>query len=236
MVTRRRRTAVGRLSTALLLACVTTLLVDVVAPVSARAETVPVPLGSAADFAILASTTVTNTGSSVVTGDVGVSPGTSVTGFPPGQINGAVHVNDGPAAQAQTDLTIAYDNAVARTTTDTISGDLGGSTRTTGVYSSVGGTFGIAGTLTLYAGGVVSANLGSVTVTDDRLLSAAAWTATVVATDFVTTGSPVRTDQRLRAPRPSYSPEPQQAVPTGPTRGLTAAESATKIYKYRCYR
>ena len=305
-VTRRRLTAIGRSATALALACAAILLGEVAAPTSARAETVPVPLGAAADFAVLAGTTVTSTGLSMVTGDIGVSPGTAVTGFPPGQLDGSIHSNDGPAVQAQADLAVAYDNAVSRTTTDIISDGLGGSTRTTGVYGSVSGTFGIAGTLTLDAegdpnavfifkavstlitaadstvnlingaqacnvfwqvgssatlganstlrgdilaftsitvgaglvvdgrtmaingavtmdtdtiarstctppgelsisapptadlgsaapGGTVSDNLGPVTVTDERGLSDATWTATVVATNFVTTGSPVQT-------------------------------------------
>jgi hypothetical protein len=110
-------------------------------------------LGSAADFAVLAGTTVTNTGLSVITGDIGVSPGTAVTGFPPGQIDGSIRSNDGPAVQAQADLVIAYDNAAARPTTATISGGLGGTTRTTGVYNSVSDTFGIAGDVTLDAEG-----------------------------------------------------------------------------------
>ncbi|RKR91154.1 uncharacterized protein DUF3494 [Micromonospora pisi] len=158
-ITRRRLRAMDRLAVTLVLVLVgaTTLLVDVVAPRSARAETVPVPLGSAADFAILAGTTVTSTGLSMVTGDIGVSPGTAVTGFPPGQVNGSIHSNDGPAVQAQADLAIAYNNAVARTTTDTISDNLGGTTMTTGVYNSVSGTFGITGTLTLDAEGDPSA-------------------------------------------------------------------------------
>lgn len=67
-----------------------------------------VNLGTADDFAILAGTTITNTGSSVINGDLGLSPGTSVTGFPPGIINGTEHITDTTAAQAQTDLITAY--------------------------------------------------------------------------------------------------------------------------------
>lgn len=305
-VARGTLTWVRRVVPALILLCATILLVEVVAPSRAGATTVPVPLGSAADFAVLAGTTVTNTGLSVITGDIGVSPGTAVTGFPPGQLTGALHANDGPAVQAKADLATAYEHAVARTSTATISGELGGATRTTGVYSSVSGTFGIAGTVTLDAegdpnavfifqavstlitaadsrvelingaqscnvfwqvgssatfganstlrgdvlaftsitagagltvdgrtmaingavsmdtdavtrsacaeprglsistpemadlgagapGGTVSADLGPVTVTDGRGLAMATWTATVVATNFVTTGSPAPT-------------------------------------------
>ncbi|MEH1169766.1 ice-binding family protein [Micromonospora sp. CPCC 205539] len=311
-ITRRTLPAMGRFAAVLLLIAATTVLIDVAAPQSARAETVTVPLGTAADFAVLAGTTVTSTGLSVITGDIGVSPGTAVTGFPPGQINGAIHSNDGPAVQAKADLAVAYNNVAARPTTDIISGGLGGTTVTTGVYGSVNGTFGITGTVTLDAegdpnavfifkatstfitaadsvvnlingaqscnvfwqvgssatfgansilrgdvlaftsitvgagllvdgrtlalngavtmdtdtitrstcaqprelsisaptaadlggaapGGTVSAQLGPVTVEDRRGIEDANWIATVVATDFVTSGSPVRTVGRSNA-------------------------------------
>ncbi|MCX5068144.1 ice-binding family protein [Micromonospora lupini] len=294
----------SRTASALTLVGATTVLVIVAGPPSASAAESPVPLGTAADFAVLAGTTVTNTGLSVVTGDLGVSPGTAVTGFPPGQLNGAIHSNDGPAVQAKSDLAVAYNNAASRTTTDVVATELGGTTKTTGVYESAGGTFTLAGDLTLDAegdpnavfifkttttlitgasstvnlingaqscnvfwqvgssvtlganslfrgnlltftsitvgaalevdgramaingavtmdtdtvtrstcaepgelsisapetatlssaglGGVASGSLGSVTVTDERLLSAPTWTATVVATNFVTSGLPV---------------------------------------------
>jgi hypothetical protein len=60
------------------------------------------PLGTADSFAVLAASTVTNTGSSVLEGNVGVSPGTSVTGFPPGTLNSgsAIYINDGVASLA----------------------------------------------------------------------------------------------------------------------------------------
>ncbi len=66
-------------------------------------------LGNAQSFAVLANATVTNTGSSVVSGDVGVSAGSAVTGFPPGVVlNGTIHNNDAAALAAQTALTAAY--------------------------------------------------------------------------------------------------------------------------------
>jgi hypothetical protein len=141
------------MASALALVCATTTLVVVARPPGASAVTQPVPLGTAASYAVLAGTTVTNTGLTTVNGDLGVSPGTAVTGFPPGQLNGTLHSNDGPAMQAHSDLVIAYDDAVARTTTDTVAGELGGTTRTAGVYGSVSGTFNIAGTVTLDAQG-----------------------------------------------------------------------------------
>jgi uncharacterized repeat protein (TIGR01451 family) len=120
---------------------------------SADAATVPVPLGTAANFAVLAGSTITNTGLTTINGDVGLSPGTSVTGFPPGQVNGTIHVGDSVALQAQADLTAAYDDAAARPVSATIPTGLGGTTQTPGVYDSAAGTFGIDGTLTLDAQG-----------------------------------------------------------------------------------
>jgi hypothetical protein len=150
----RRTATIARLASALTVVCATTVLIGVARSPSASAATLPISLGTAADFAVLAGTTVTNTGLTTISGDIGVSPGTAVTGFPPGQIvNGAIHANDGPAVQAEADLALAYTDAVARTTTATVSGQLGGTTKSAGVYDSVSGTFGIAGTLTLDAQG-----------------------------------------------------------------------------------
>ncbi len=112
----------------------------------------PVGLGTAGSFAVLAGTTVTNTGPSTVNGDLGVSPGTAVTGFPPGTVNGTIHASDAVAAQAQSDLTTAYNDAAGRTPATSVSGDIGGSTLTPGVYNT-GSSLGLTGTLTLDAQG-----------------------------------------------------------------------------------
>jgi len=112
----------------------------------------PVGLGTAADFAVLAGSTVTNTGPSTVNGNLGVSPGTAVNGFPPGTVNGTIHAADAVAAQAQSDLTTAYNDAAGRTGAVTVSGDLGGRTLTPGVYNSAS-SLGLTGTLTLDAQG-----------------------------------------------------------------------------------
>lgn len=112
-----------------------------------------VNLGTADNFAILAGSTITNTGSSVINGDLGLSPGTSATGFPPGTVNGTQHIANATAVQAKTDLTTAYNNAAGQTPVSTVPTELGGTTKTAGTYNSAGGTFGITGTLTLDAAG-----------------------------------------------------------------------------------
>jgi hypothetical protein len=86
-------------------------------------------------FSVLAGTTVTNTGSSVISGDVGVSPGTAITGFPPGTA-GTIHSNDSAAILAQTALTAAYIDAAGRTGGSSVAGDLAGQTFVSGVYAS----------------------------------------------------------------------------------------------------
>lgn len=123
-------------------------------PAIAMAAEPTVPLGQTQNFAILAGQTITNTGSSVISGDIGVSPGSAITGFPPGiQTSGTTHSNDALAIQAQTDWTTAYNNAVARPVTTTLaSPELSGLTLTPGVYSS-GGALALTGTLTLDAQG-----------------------------------------------------------------------------------
>ncbi len=96
-----------------------------------------VPLGTDATYAVLAATTVTNAGASVVTGNIGVSPGTAVTGFGPGVVmDGSIHAGDSSAAQAQVDLATAYSNATGRTGGMPVAADLAGLTLTPGVYSA----------------------------------------------------------------------------------------------------
>jgi hypothetical protein len=107
------------------------------------------PLFGAADnFAVLAYSTVTNTGVTTITGDIGVSPLASVVGFPPGIVNGTIHKADGTAAQAQIDLDTAYTDAAGRTPFTTVTGDtLAGLNLPPGVYR--GGALSLTGTLTL---------------------------------------------------------------------------------------
>ncbi len=120
----------------------------------ALAETAPVGLGTAGSFAVLAGTTVTNTGPSAISGNLGVSPGTAVTGFPPGIVsNGTIHSADGVAAGAQSDLTTAYNDAAGRSPTANVPGFIGaGQTLAPGVYKA-SSSLDVGGSLTLDAGG-----------------------------------------------------------------------------------
>lgn len=114
----------------------------------------PVALGAAAGFAVLAGSTVTNTGPTSVTGDLGVSPGTAVTGFPVGIIIGAKHAGDPAAALGIASLTTAYNDAKGRTLCPvTVAGNLGGMTLYPGLYKSTSSLEISSGDLTLDAKG-----------------------------------------------------------------------------------
>jgi len=93
-----------------------------------------VNLGTAGSYAVLAGSTVTNTGTSVLNGDLGLSPGTAITGFPPGTVNGTINATNAAAAQAQLDLTTAYTTAAGLTATGSLSGTFGNTTLQPGVY------------------------------------------------------------------------------------------------------
>jgi hypothetical protein len=151
-VTIRTIAGPSRLALAAILAGATVLVCLAGAP-AARAATAPVSLGTAANYGVLAASTVTNTGPTTINGDLGLSPGTAITGFPPGQVNGTINAANSAALQAQNDLTAAYNAAAASPVTATIPVELGGTTVTPGVYASPAGTFGITGTLTLDAQG-----------------------------------------------------------------------------------
>jgi len=109
-----------------------------------------IPLGTAQNFAVLGGSTVTNTGPSAITGNLGVSPGSAVTGFPPGTVTGgSIHAADAVAAQAQSDLTTAYNTAAGTPCGVDLTGqDLGGLVLTPGVYCFTSSAA-MTGTLTL---------------------------------------------------------------------------------------
>jgi hypothetical protein len=112
----------------------------------------PVGLGTAASYAVLAGAGVTNTGPSVISGDLGTSPTAAVTGFPPGLVNnGTIHAADAVALQAQSDLTTAYDQASAEPISANVAADITGSTLAPGVYKA-SSALALNGTVTLDGG------------------------------------------------------------------------------------
>jgi hypothetical protein len=95
----------------------------------------PVNLGTATTYGILAGSAVTCVTGGTINADVGVSPGSAITGFPPCTLTGARHAADAVAATAQNDLTTAYNALVAFTCGTTVTpADLGGRTLAPGVY------------------------------------------------------------------------------------------------------
>ena len=111
-------------------------------------------LGAAASMGILAGQTITCVTGGTINADIGLSPGTAVVlGTPPCVVNGVQHITDAVAAQAQADVTVAY-NTLAGMPCGTVIGtaDIGGTTRAAGVYCSAS-TIGVTGVLTLDGGG-----------------------------------------------------------------------------------
>ncbi len=134
-----------------------------------------VPLGTAGNFAVLAGSAVTNTGSTVVAGDVGVSPGSAITGFPPGVVTSpaTIHAADATAATAQNDLTVAYINASTQASTQNLTGqDLGGKTLGPGVYT-FNTSAQLTGTLTLSGAGFYIFQIASTLTTASASVVAA---------------------------------------------------------------
>jgi hypothetical protein len=114
----------------------------------ASAAQAPVPLGTTVTFGVLGAATVTSTGGTIIYGDLGVSPGTAVTGSP--GVTGRLHLSDPAAALAQSDLTKAYNDAAGRTTGSvTVAGNLGGKALAPGLYKSTSSLEISSGNLTL---------------------------------------------------------------------------------------
>jgi len=148
--------------------------------------TVPtVPLGSACSFGILGASTVTSTGPSNVTGDIGVWPGPSITGFPPGTLTGTEYIDDAVAQTAQGDLTTAYNYAAAAPGGAVLPADIGGETLAPGVYKTTSAqpSLGITGNLTLSGNGIyifqIVSTLTTAATNSDVILSGGATSADV---------------------------------------------------------
>jgi type VI secretion system secreted protein VgrG len=113
-----------------------------------------ITLGTAGSFAVLAGSTVTNTGNTVLTGGLGVYPGTAITGFPPGSVNGTISDGDAVAMAAQSDVTTAYGVLAGLSADQTLTGEnLGGLTLLPDVYF-FSSSAQLTGTLTLNAEGL----------------------------------------------------------------------------------
>ena len=138
-------------------------LVAAATPVAALAAADP-GLKTAANFAVLSGTTITNTGPSWITGQIGAgAAGIAAGSFPPGTA-GPQHSNDGVYTQAETDLTSAFATAVQPVTTDYTGVNLGGLTLPPGVYNQTTAPT-LTGTLTLSGSGVYIFLIGSTLVT-----------------------------------------------------------------------
>jgi len=120
-------------------------------------------LGSATSFAVLAGTTITNTGATTITGNVGLHPGSSAKGFTTVTLHGAKHLADAVALNAKNALVAAYNEAAGATPVKKVPTELGGKTLKPGVYSSA--HLGLTGTLTLDGPGVYVFKAGSTLIT-----------------------------------------------------------------------
>jgi len=130
------------------------LLVAIITCIGSWAEAQTIVLGAASSFAVLGGSTVTNTGTTNIIGDLGVSPGTAITGSP--NVTGTIHSNDSLAQQAHADALTAYNQLAGLTPTQTLTGtDLGGLTLTPGVYF-FSTSAGLTGTLTLNGQGLTN--------------------------------------------------------------------------------
>lgn len=146
-----------RIGTIVLAAC---LAVTLAGTVLAAAS---VNLGAAKSFAVLAGETITNTGATTITGDIGLAPGTAVTGFTDVTLDGTQHLGDAVALDAKSALVTAYNDAAGATPVTKVATELGGTTLKPGVYGSA--TLGLTGTLTLDGEGLYIFQAGSTLIT-----------------------------------------------------------------------
>jgi hypothetical protein len=148
----------------------------------AEAAIVPtIPMGTADNYSVLAGTTVTNIGETVLNQSLGLSPGTDITGFPPGIVNppGVIDQTNAAAAAAQLDLTAAYLDAAARPLNETVTSDLTGLTLVGGVYAGPSKSpLSLAGNLTLDGAG--DPNSVFIFQTDSTLITGSGSTVTLI--------------------------------------------------------
>jgi hypothetical protein len=145
--------------------------------IASAADVPTVPLSTAEAYSVLAGSTVTNTGPSVLNDSLGLSPGSSVTGFPPGTITapGVKNIANPAAVTAKANLTTAYLNAKGRSISATVKADLAGLTLGPGVYAANGkGPLSLSGSLTLNANG--NDNAVFIFQTDSTLITASSST------------------------------------------------------------
>ena len=130
-----------------------------------------VPLGTATSFAVLANTTITNTGTTTINGDAGLYPGTSVTGFGTVTLNGELHVGNAVAQQALVDAGAAYGDLQSRTPCTDLTGQVLGQTVGTAADPLLPGVYCFAssaqltGDLYLSGGGEYIFRIGSTLTT-----------------------------------------------------------------------
>ena len=171
----------SRTSGATTLIVLTTIALLVLGGVASAAIVPTVLLGTSANYAVLGGSTVTNTGNSILNGSLGLSPGTSITGFPPGIVvpPGTTDNANGAAAQAQVDLTAVYVDAAGRPLNATTTADLGNLILVGGVYAGPAkGALSLTGPLTLDGAG--DPNSVFIFQTNSTLTTASASTVTLI--------------------------------------------------------
>ncbi len=128
-------------------------LIMLVFPIMAVSALASINQGTTIDFAVLSGSTITNTGSTTISGDIGLYPGTSFTNPEGITLTGTIHLTDGVASIAKDDLTTVYNQVSGLLPVTRIVSQLGGQTLLPGIYDSADGTFQITGTLILDAAG-----------------------------------------------------------------------------------